>query len=211
MVISEINKYIFIAVPKTGTTSIQQLLVEQDPSAHKYNIQIQGKEYSFAEHATALDIKRTLGEHYSKFRTFAFIRNPFDRIVSSYFFYKNGHPITAGNKNPWPPRVRRTYAKITPFKVWALTYPYKSNIEHLIDRENNLIVDHIGTFENLSPDLNKIFSKLGLNISTEQLKHTNKSKHSSHLKYFTNKKFKKVIENRISKDLEFYEKYKFNL
>jgi hypothetical protein len=211
MIISVQNRYIFIAVPKTGTTSIQQLILEHDPSATKYSVEIEGETYNFGEHDTALQIRRTLGKRYSQFRTFGFIRNPFSRIVSSFFFYRNGNPITRGNKRPWPSRLKKGYAKVTPFKLWALSYPYKSNIEHLVDEHNNVIVDYIGTFESLKNDITKIFRAIDLDIPTDQLKHTNRSDHLSSMEYFSNKIFKKAVEKLIQRDLLFYEKYKYNL
>lgn len=211
MIISLKNRYIFIAVPKTGTTSVQKWLLENDPSARQYAVEIGGQGYAFREHATALEIKSILGEHYPKFRTFAFIRNPYSRLVSSYFFYKNGKPITAGNKKPWPSRFKTAYAKCVPFALWALSYPYKSNIEHLVDEENNLIVDYVGTFENLEDDLRKIISAIGLNIPVDQLPHTNKSSHAKYKDYFTKHFLRKRIERVIDRDLKFYNRYKFNL
>lgn len=211
MVISLENRYIFIAVPKTGTTSIQKFLLKHDPTAKRYRIEIEGKKYSFGEHDTALQIKRELGGDYSKFRTFGFIRNPHSRIVSSYFFYKNGKPITSGNKNPWPAWIRTLYARVMPFEIWALSYPYKSNIEHFVDEKNNLIVDFIGTFENLHYDLAKIFNSLGLDLPVEELPHTNKSTHSLVKEYFRNKNFNKSVSRIIREDLNFYNNYKFNL
>ena len=62
MIISYENRYIFIAVPKTGTTSIQKLLLENDPTASNYGIQIDGQHYSFGEHDTAQQIKSELEE-----------------------------------------------------------------------------------------------------------------------------------------------------
>lgn len=211
MVISFENRYIFIAVPKTGTISIQKLLLEHDPSARKYGIEIEGNKFSFGEHDTALQIKNELGKYYSQFRTFAFIRNPYSRLVSSYSFYRNGKPITPGNKNPWPARIKTAYARIIPFKLWTLTYPYKSNVEHFVDKNNNLIVDFIGTFENLDEDLASIDTSLGLDLPIEQLPHSNKSTHHSYAEYFANRNFKKYIARIIREDLNFYNKYKFNL
>lgn len=211
MIISRENRYIFIAVPKTGTTSIQQLLLENDPTARRYGLKIGSKKYSFEEHDTALKIKTILGEEYAEYRTFGFIRNPYSRIVSSYFFYKNGRPITSGNQEPWTARFKIAYSRVIPFKFWAVSYPYKSNIEHFVDENKKLIVDFVGTFENLQKDLSRIFRLIDLDIPMDQLKHTNKSDHSSYKKYFDSKIFVEAVKKRIHADLDFYNKYKFNL
>lgn len=211
MIISNENRYIFIAVPKTGTTSVQKLLLEHDPTARTYGIEIEGKNYRFGEHDTALQIKTELGSRYADYRTFGFIRNPYSRLVSSYFFYRNGKPITKGNKKPWPTRLRVAYARLLPFKLWALTYPYKSNRQHFLDEHGRMIVDFVGTFENLGSDLAKIFEAIGLSVPADQLPHSNKSKHSSYEDYFSNESFKRKIVRTLRDDLEFYDKYKLSL
>ena len=38
MIISEQNKYIYLACPKTGTTSVEIFLLDQDPTVFKNKI-----------------------------------------------------------------------------------------------------------------------------------------------------------------------------
>jgi hypothetical protein len=82
------KKYIYMAVPKTGTTSVQKYLLENDKTATKNSVEINGKYYKFGEHMTALKIKSLLGVNYQNFTIIGFVRHPYGRIVSSYFFYR---------------------------------------------------------------------------------------------------------------------------
>src|SRR5690554_1899600 len=129
MIISKKNKFIYLAVPKTGTTSVQKFLLENDNTATNYNVELDGNQYRFGEHMTALEIKNVLGDLYNDYTVIGFVRHPYGRIVSSYFSYKKGgkdswkgreHQRSLGDK------LRIKFAKIMPFKLWALIYPYKS-------------------------------------------------------------------------------------
>lgn len=207
MIISTEKKYIFVAVPKTGTTSIQRFLLKQDPTARRNTVEIGGEKIRFRDHATAQTIAETLGDDFSQYRVFGFIRAPHARLVSSYHFYKNGRPITPNNSNPLPTRIRIWFARLIPFKVWALLYPYKSNVEFLLDEHGKELVTHIGIFENLGEDLKKILQDLQLDIDMTQLPHTNKSKHRNEEQYFNAAWFRKLLMPKIRQDLEFYQKY----
>jgi len=211
MIISKELKYIYLAVPKTGTTSIQNFLLSNDSSANKNFIKIKNKSFKFGEHMTALEVKEILGDHYTNFKVIGFIRHPYGRIVSSYFFYKKGAKSWAWegreNKKPTEQKFKILYAKITPFWFWALTYPYKSNIEYFYDENNNLIVDieNIGLFENLEEHFKNIYRKNNIAFK-DNLPHKNKSKHKPEDQYFKNLFFRKIISFKIKADLAFYNK-----
>ena len=40
----------------------------------------------FHKHAKAIDIKKKIGKQYSNFFKFCFVRNPYDHLVSLYFY-----------------------------------------------------------------------------------------------------------------------------
>ena len=87
MIISEKHNYIYLACPKTGTTSIEKFLLEQDPSALQNKIIIDGKLLRFKGHATAKTIQSKLQGDFKKYQIIGFIRHPYSRMVSSYFFF----------------------------------------------------------------------------------------------------------------------------
>ena len=198
-----------MAVPKTGTTSVQKFLLENDKNATKNIVEIEGNLYKFREHMTALEIKRVLGVNYQNFTIIGFVRHPYGRIVSSYFFYRKGAKSWAWegreSKKPTEQKLKIKLAQLLPFHIWALVYPYKSNKEYFIDESDNLIVDlkNIGLFENLGDDLKDILFKSRITLKNE-ISHENKSNHGDKDNYFKNPVFKWLINLKVKRDLEFY-------
>ena len=66
-----------MAVPKTGTTSVQKYLLENDKTATKNRVELNGKHYKFREHMTALEIKNVLVVNYQNFTIIGFVRHPY--------------------------------------------------------------------------------------------------------------------------------------
>ena len=76
------KQFIFIQPPKTGTTSIARWLEENT------NIDV---EYSnrYRKHITAHTWKATLTDKvFNNMFKFMFVRNPWDRLVSEYYYIK---------------------------------------------------------------------------------------------------------------------------
>lgn len=214
MIISEKNNYIYMAVPKTGTTSVQKFLLSQDSTASKNSVELNGVKYRFQEHMTAQQIKDVLGNNFEKFIVLGFIRNPFSRLVSSYFFYKKGAKDwlydSGRKKQSFTAKCRVWLARGIPFHLWALLYPYKSNREYFFDSKGNLIVEHVGIFEHLNEDLKIIFEKLNLDFDVEKLPHSNVSKHDETEKYFQKNSYVRLLKIRhpeFKADIDFYNKY----
>lgn len=204
MLISYKHKYLYIASPKTGSRSTKSFLQEHDPTAIKNRYLENGERIHIKGHSTALELKEALGETFDELKKVAIIRHPYSKMVSSYFFYKNGQAITPGNHNPYPTLMRIWFAKLLPFKLWSLLYPYKSNRGHLVDQNGNLLVDYIGTIENLAEDIVNIFNELGLDLSKEDFPHNNKSKHKSYETYFNSGFHKWLVDKKVKKDMDFY-------
>jgi hypothetical protein len=69
--ISHEHKFIFVHVPKTGGTSIESLL-----------------DLSGAKHNTARQYRNFFPDVWKRYFSFAFVRNPWDRVLSFYMFRK---------------------------------------------------------------------------------------------------------------------------
>lgn len=204
MILSEKYKYIYIAVPKTGTTSVQKFLIEHDNSAVKNKVIVDGQEMFVPGHATALDIKNIMGKSYNDYSKIAFIRNPLSKLVSSYFFYRKGGKKDMGVNIGLRGEVMKFIAKILPFTIWSILYPYRDNMSHLLDNDGNSLVDFIGDFENLSEGIEMFFINQGVHFGDHGLSVINASKHSKVETYYKNKFHKKLINLKLRKDIAFY-------
>ncbi len=209
MVFSEKYNFIFIASPKTGTVTVQKVLQNLDPEAERFKIKRGTEEIKIFGHARAIDIKEAIGDDfYNQHQTFAFVRNPLSKFVSSYFFYKGSSFKTKKQIKSLKWRVDRSlkvlFAKIFPFKIWAILYPYKSNYGHITDRKGNLIVDYIGRTENLNQDLIFILKKMDIPTDGIIIERLNTSKHKDYSSYYKGQWFKNFVEKKLAKDLELY-------
>lgn len=80
MIISHKHKYVFLCLPRTGTTAIREELCEH----------YAGEEILY-KHAPYHVFIKQASEEEKKYRVIASVRNPMNRIVSLYFKYKTKH------------------------------------------------------------------------------------------------------------------------
>jgi hypothetical protein len=163
MLYSEKAKFLFISVPKTGSTSIQKQLVQL--GIGKQNVlEIDGKEVVVHDHISALDLKNIFGQKWSEIYKVAYVRNPWDRVHSGYYYNKQGLVNRYKNKHYKPKhyRVKKLLSKWIPFRLWCLFYPTKPCSWFLNDSTGNLLVDCVYTFENFDKSFFQLCDKLGL-------------------------------------------------
>lgn len=220
MVYSKKLNLFFIAVPKTGTTSVENELLKLDPNAETSRLTLEDRiihgrdmKNGILGHARAKEIRNVMGKNlFNSLNTFAFIRNPYDKLISAYFFTKSNHWFLKKQKNKnfrvYIMRLRHTLsvllAKSLPFYIWVFFYPYRSNYSYVLDINGDRIVDYIGRTEHLELDLLTILNKFKIDSSKVELKHLNRSSHKDFSKYYSNNIFKKLVGLKINKDLELY-------
>jgi hypothetical protein len=129
--------FLFLHIPKTGGTSVRTAL-GMGPIPY---------------HVRALWLRQRCPEAFNKF-SFAFVRNPWDRMVS-YFYYQRGYD--------WERHGRFDQVHMV------------QQVKFIMDEAGNPLVDFIGRFENLAEDFDTICGKIG--IETPPLQHLNRSEH----------------------------------
>lgn len=212
---------LFIASPKTGTVSVHEALEKLDPEGERRKIALGDREvtaldmhYGVIGHARAWELKQAIGAPaYDKMETIAFIRDPYAKLVSSYFFNRSGVLSKAfeikGGKRRTIRMVNRFLTmfipKILPFQLWALLYPMKTNLDYVADRKGNRIVKHLGRTEFLDQDFQVILETLGIDQKGIEIQRRNTSSHGQFENYFNNTFFKKIIDRRYRADIELYQ------
>jgi len=210
MPISHKHKLIFIHIPKTAGTSIQETFSMEDSG-----------------HYTCKELKKKYPKEWDIYTKFAVIRNPWDRLVSNYYYILS-------DKNFWFDNVNNS---ITPFKLnngqivpdrpkhelfdlvksvgnfenWTKVLSHSPHIYSKMNRgydeqhpyiydNDKLTVDYLLRYENLEEDFNNMFHKLNIPITKLlKLNVTNKCDnyrelHTNVTKHLTEKLYNKDIK-----------------
>ncbi len=151
------NKIIFVHITKTAGISIEKYFNQPRQ-----------------DHRTSIDYISLLGkDEYRKYFSFTIVRNPWDKMVSQYFY--NAHKfVPKGTSFKEYIQLFAQGYKITTHSPFHFSYIYDSN--------NNLAVDYIGRFEDLDKSMEYICNTIG--IKYDKLPHENKSKHKKYEKYY---------------------------
>ena len=136
MIIDE-HKAIFIHIPKNAGTSIEAYFANE-------SVRVQP-----SKHADIHEIKRKFKNSYKKYKKFTVIRNPYDKMVSWYFYLKRnlGENYNIVEFNDWI---------IDPLKFWHADDPvsFLKNQHEWIDDTVVVI-----KYENLNKEINNFFNK----------------------------------------------------
>ena len=187
------HKAIFIHNPKVAGTSINNLLRKsgfKSRSLHQSKEGSNDNETGEWKIGAGRRIKRGFSEiEWNSYFKFAFVRNPWDRELSNYFF---------NNKTFLPPED-------VSFKEFLNTHLLKggqidaSNVpqcEYLTD------VNYVARFENYAEEVKYLFNRIGLAFPNN-LEYTNKTEHKPYWEYYDDADIMKVHE-WYEKDIEMY-------
>lgn len=211
--ISDTHKFVFVEMPKTGTTTIAAILEK-----YKSLPSTEDRDSIAWRHRSASEIKKSfdeLGKDWDDYFVFTFVRNPYDRIVSLYsFMHKTikDYETHAKPKNRIPPHmdwVEMCYevtGKNPTFKDYVKSLEGEppdplDDIFHFTHEGETKLVDFVGRFENLQKDFNIVCDKIG--IPKHKLPHKNKSEHSHYSKYYDDNAIR-IVRNRFEKSIEYF-------
>ena len=203
MIISHRHKFIFFAVPKTATHTIREAL-RQHTGPNDWEQQVLfGKEYlpipELARlqhgHISAQEIRPHLEAGiWSSYFKFAFVRNPFDRFVSSCFFLNRADPNFEGTAVAFmKERLQRPR-----FQQRVLVRP---QYQQLCTAEGDIALDYVGRYEDLQVSYDTICEKIG--VSKSELGKNNSSKHSGYTKYYDDD-LRQQVADFYKDDLQFF-------
>jgi hypothetical protein len=199
MLISHSHQFLFIHIPKAAGSSIRQALLPyaHDVTGHWMNrlLALFGihvnhfthyKSKLFREHSTAAEVRRQLPHQvYESFFKFAFVRNPWDLLVSSYHYLRRNE---AHHRHGLVMRLHRfeEYVDYELRRNRVLQKPF------VTDDNGELIVDFVGRFESLHEDFAFVAQTLGIPV---RLGHFNKSEHSDYRSYYNDRLIELVVEH----------------
>jgi len=186
VIVSHAHRFIFFAVPKTGTQAVRQALSahlgaddwQQHALYGQARLPIPALAAKGHGHLSVREvaprIDRDTWESYFKF---GFVRNPFERFVSAYFFlFRNS--LAAEQRQPKRIAEGMKAALNRPkFRRRVLIVPQS---ELLTDADGRLALDRLGRHERLQADFDEIAQRLELPPTPLPVRNATEHTHYSH-------------------------------
>jgi chondroitin 4-sulfotransferase 11 len=209
--ISDRHRYVFVHIPRCAGTTIEHVLLSHEGIGIR----------EIGDRGNSLCKKIMIGkgrQHYtvstlvslrkdsSGYFKFAFVRNPWSKMLSEYLYVRN-----QGRRFLTAAQIKR----INNFSSFIdligdtrkaqpslsdknfLASHAKSQSEFLID-ENGLAIDFIGKFENLQKDFDIVCNRIGLKET--KLRRINGTRHR-HYRHYYDSLTKRRVENMFDKDI----------
>ncbi len=202
MLLSADKKFLFVHIQKTGGSSIGTVLRERVPDVRHF----------LGTHDFAVKAWDALGDGWGSYFSAAFVRNPWERMVSWYEMIRQ-----QGKKNA---------EGLSSLKFWHYVLERASTfeeflyectdtiedrdgcksilfnqIDYIADSSGAVMVDFVGRFERLEQDAQGLFERLGLGqVSLPQV---NRSDHGSYRVYYS-EETRGLVEERFARDIAYF-------
>jgi len=159
-----LQDWVFVHINKTGGTSVGKAL----------NIRL--------DHRSALELIEALGRPtWDRKFSFAFVRNPWDKVVSQYHY--RARTAQAGfeaGPPPFPEWAVRTFAERDP-AFYDRPRMFRPQMDWVADDTGEVVVNFIGRFETLDADFQEVCRRIG---RTASLPHLKASPHAPYRTYY---------------------------
>lgn len=232
MIISNKKKFLFVHIAKAGGSTLTRVLsiysgnapivIAKAQRAYFYNHDCMCDVICTEEQSPAfmqghhIRIKEAKGINLDDYFKFVFVRNPFDRLVSTWeipfikFRYSFDEFVEIDTSNTISPN--KHYRKCD----WLAKTQYD-----IVSDGGKLLVDYVGKYENINEDFEYVRKKLDIPkkitlvagrspVDYELLPYVNKTvkKDHSHYRDYFNTNTRELVERYYKKDLETFE-YEF--
>jgi hypothetical protein len=212
MLISRSRRVLFVHVQKTGGSSIARVLADALPDLEQFK----------AKHAFISAGYAELPEPERWFK-FAFVRNPWDRLVSWYSMIEQARHIhwletlfdrrkrkhyRQARDNPlwrqvyddstdFPSFVRNCTApvQVAPGTTYSFAY---NQVDYLGDGSGRLLVDFVGRFENWTVDTAAVCERIGIRV--DKWPRQNPSRHRHYSSYY-DAETAAIVAGRFARDI----------
>jgi hypothetical protein len=183
MIVSALHRFLFVAIPKTGTHSIREALREHlGPEDLEQAGLFVRKQFPIPElaalrhgHLTLAQVRPYLKpEDFDSFFKFCFVRNPFDRFISFCAFMTR----VRGHFEKDHAGVMRHFIANPP---WANVL-FQPQHAFVCGDDGQLLTDYVGRVETMQQSYDEIAARIG--IPTAKLEQVNSSGREGYRQYY---------------------------
>lgn len=205
MLISDTHEFIFVHIRKSAGSSIRDTLEPisiQKPTdnwskirARFLNLERDYRHYPYRQHQSIHLVMRLIPrELFERYFKFAFVRNPWDRLISEFEFVKRS-AYHGRNK-----KVRNMS-----FETY-IDYQAKRHDAHqanmICDKNDKVLIDFVAKFERLKDDWKYVCDRI--DIKGAELSHRKNAKIKDYSRYYSLETSKKVAA-LWARDVEVFE------
>jgi len=173
---------VFIHIPKTGGKSMRRVVTKGDRSESMFY---------------------QLPQEWRDAFSFAFVRNPFDRMVSAYYWHKK-------YKHKFGEAARISFGRFVDVALdWSIGFQVRTTWQQYV-RHHTIPQTHpyhglqyakfIGRFEAIQDDFKVVANRLG--VDANELPHVNKSNKPKGYRQFFDKQLRARVERFYRQDLD---------
>ena len=207
---------IFVHIPKTAGNSISDAIrsfpIKKRSVIDRAVARIRPQKIiQLAKHAKASEIKEIVGNVvWYKFFSFCVVRNPWDTMVSSYFWWLE-------KSQKWEPfyKARKEIERMEGFESFLMSKYGQDKInqittdmwDYITDEKGKVIVDCIVRFENIQDGWKVICSRVGVHGYDLKMLNCSQRREKGYRKYYT-EEMRDTIEHRFTKIIDRFG-YKF--
>jgi chondroitin 4-sulfotransferase 11 len=199
MLISFERHFAFIHIQKAAGISIHRALMRAAPDAQPRLPGLKASDDPLKNrHMFASDLQAFLGaDAWSGLFTFAFVRNPYSRLVSWYnmCIERPTTPFMKLVKNET--KSFDDFLHLTRGRAARTTF---NQADYVTDTRGDVIVNFIGRFETLQNDFDAVCQQLGIKYT---LPHINRTRSVDYRSYY-NDRTRKLVADRFQRDIELF-------
>jgi hypothetical protein len=188
MPVSIERSFVFVHIPKTGGTSIEEALrgcaiklALLGMSTREQRDKL-GITETWLHHIPAIDLRRILGASaWDRYFKFAFVRNPWDRLVSLYHFVHRQFATRPDFRQAWP-EIAARLSTTQNLGEWLRAGAFPTpQIDLIAGSDGGLLVDFVGRFEHIERDFDHVAQRIGVKAA---LPHLLRSDHRPYRDYY---------------------------
>ena len=220
--ISHTHKFIFIHIPKTGGNSISKYLADLSANRIEYRDTTPGWEgvqdinvicelngrWSIKHNHISYFYKGYGKKVYEDYFKFTVVRNPYDRILSHYF-YNKGRDNQVFDRQEFIDFINNTQQNQVDFLIAPQE---ERNVqtgrlpEHHRNSATKLEMDYVCKLENIDRDLDYVLSKINVkktDLNSDSLPKLNTSNHANYKEYYKgDQQLIDLVQEVFAKDFE---------
>lgn len=214
-ILSHEHGFLFIHVAKTGGRSINRTIAKRCAQRERFNTQGLDANVDVLGRKIALEIRnRMTDDQWNRYFKFAFVRNPWDRLVSMYRHIYLSRDMNAKGKirylNEIIKRLDIKSEELT-FEVFVKrvvrdhvfdNYHWDKQIHCFTNESNKNLFNFIGRFENLQADFDFACRQIGFPLTT--LPHHNRTERNHYSCYYT-EETRQIVADIYRDDIEMFD------